>query len=159
MDWNITANVVAQSANRVLGLLIAKSKSVGGMPFDMYTKLFDSMMWPVIAYGAAEWGTRQFSCIDAVQLKAQRYLLGTGKYIPSAAVASDMGWIPTFIKQYKCKCINGRVMSICPMIELINAFSTSVKARVVHDVKICISGFRNMSVALTVQILLTCNED
>ena len=49
-------------------------------------------------------------------------------------------------------------MSICPMIELINAFSTSVKARVVHDVKIGISGFRNISVALTVQILLTCNE-
>ena len=50
-------------------------------------------------------------------------------------------------------------MSICPMIELINAFSTSLKARVVHDVKIGISGFRNISVALTVQILLACNED
>ena len=50
-------------------------------------------------------------------------------------------------------------MSICPMIELINAFSTFVKARVVHDVKIGSSGFRNSSLALTVQILLTCNED
>ena len=72
MDWNITANVVAQSANRALGLLIAKSKSLGGMPYDIYTKLFDSMVWPVIAYGTVVWGTRQFSCIDAVQLKAQR---------------------------------------------------------------------------------------
>ena len=96
------------------------------MPYDIYTKLFDSMVWPVIAYGAAVWGTRQFSCIDAVQLKAQRYLLGTGKYTPSAAVAGDMGWIPTFIKQYKCICnqwtryvnmpdnrVNKRIFNFC----------------------------------------------
>ena len=48
MDWNIIAKVVALSANRALGLLIAKSKSLGGMPYDIYTKLFDSMIWPVI---------------------------------------------------------------------------------------------------------------
>ena len=64
MDLNITANVVAQSANRALGLLIAKSKSLGGMSYDIYTKLFDSLVWSVIAYGAAVWGTRQFSCIQ-----------------------------------------------------------------------------------------------
>ena len=109
-------------------------------------------MWPVTAYRAAIWGTRQFSCIDAVHLKAQRYDLGTEKYTPSAAVAGDMRWIPTFINVYA---INGRVMSTRLMIELINAFSTSVEAKVLHDVKIGISGFRNISVALTVQILLT----
>ena len=126
MDWNITAIVVTQSANRALGLLIAKSKSLGGMPYDIYTKLFDSLVWPVIAYGAAVCGTRQFSCIDAVQLKAQRYFLGTGKYTPSAAVAGDMGWIPTFIKRYKCVCnqwtryvnmpddrVNKRIFNFC----------------------------------------------
>ena len=104
LDWNVTAKVVAQSANRALGLLIAKSKSLGGMPYSVFLKLFDSVVWSVIAYGAAVWGSRKFSCIEAVQHKAQRYYLGTGKYTPSAAVAGDMGWIPAFIKQYKCVC-------------------------------------------------------
>ena len=104
LDWNVTAKVVAQSANRALGLLIAKSKFLGGMPYSVFSKLFDSVVWSVIAYGAAVWGSRKFSCIEAVQHKAQRYYLGTGKYTPSAAVAGDMGWIPAFIKQYKCVC-------------------------------------------------------
>ena len=87
LDWNVTANVVVQSANRALGLLITKSKSLGGMPYRVFTKLYDSMVWSVVAYGASVWGTRQFPCIDAVQFKAQRYFLGTGKYTPTDAVA------------------------------------------------------------------------
>ena len=62
------------------------------------------MVWSVVAYGASVWGMRQYSCIDAVQFKAQRYFLGTGKYTPTDAVAGDIGWIPTFIRQYKCIC-------------------------------------------------------
>ena len=104
IDWNVTANSVAQSANRALGLLIAKSKLMGGMPYNVFSKLFDSMVWSVIAYGASVWGTKKFSCIEAIQLRAQRYFLGTGKYTPSAAVAGEMGWTPPFIKQYKSVC-------------------------------------------------------
>ena len=56
LDFNVTAKMVAQSASRALGLLIAKYKSAGGMPYDVYTKLYDSLVWPVISYGAAVWG-------------------------------------------------------------------------------------------------------
>ena len=83
------------------------------MPYDIYTKLFDAMIWPVISYGAAVWGTRKYSCIDAVQMKAQRFFLGTGKYTPSDAVAGDMGWVPTFIKQYKSICNEKRDNKQC----------------------------------------------
>lgn len=60
IDWNVTAKSVAQSANRALGLLIAKSKLMGGMPYNVFSKLFDSMVWSVIAYGASVWGTKKF---------------------------------------------------------------------------------------------------
>ena len=56
LDFNITANIVSQSASRARGLLIAKFKAIGGMPFEIYSKLYDSVVWPVIAYGAAIWG-------------------------------------------------------------------------------------------------------
>ena len=102
LDYNITAKMVAQSASRALGLLIAKCKSLGGMPYDVYTKLYDALVWPVIAYGASIWGDRSFSCIDAVQNRAMRFYLGVGKYTPTAAVAGDMGWIPPLTKQWKC---------------------------------------------------------
>ena len=56
LDYNVTAKVVAQSASRALGILIAKSKCLGGLPFHVYSKLCDSVVWSVIAYNAGVWG-------------------------------------------------------------------------------------------------------
>jgi len=56
LDFSFTAKTVAQSANRALGLLIAKCKIMGGLPYDAFTKLYDSVVWPIINYGAPVWG-------------------------------------------------------------------------------------------------------
>ena len=42
----------SMTAKQSPGLLIAKCKSAGGMSYDVFTKLYDSMVWPVLAYGA-----------------------------------------------------------------------------------------------------------
>ena len=59
------AKSVAQSASRALGLLIAKCKSSGGLPYNVFKKLYDSTIWPVIAYGTSIWGNKSYSCIEA----------------------------------------------------------------------------------------------
>ncbi len=112
LDYAITAKLVAQSANRALGLLIAKSKAFGGLQYDAFTKLYDSMVCPVILYGAAVWGTQSYKCINAVQNRAARYFLNVGRYTPNAAVNGDIGWIPIQIKCWKtvlshwCRSVN-----------------------------------------------------
>ena len=45
-------------------------------------------------------GTKEYSCINAVQNRACRFFLGVGKYAPNNAVNGDMGWIPPFAKQW-----------------------------------------------------------
>ena len=60
------AKDVAKSAGRALGIVIAKYKSFGGLPFSSYAKLYESIVWSTISYGAAVWGTRQFSCINTI---------------------------------------------------------------------------------------------
>jgi hypothetical protein len=42
LDFNLTAKIVAKSANRALGLVMAKCKTIGGVSYDVYKKLFDS---------------------------------------------------------------------------------------------------------------------
>ncbi len=37
LDYQLMAKVVAKSANRALGLLIAKSRVTRGMPYDVFT--------------------------------------------------------------------------------------------------------------------------
>jgi hypothetical protein len=83
LDYNVMAKNVAASAGRALGLVIAKYKSFGSLPFGTYTKLYDSMVWSTINYGAAIWGDRQFSCINTVQHRAGRFYMGVGRYIPT----------------------------------------------------------------------------
>ena len=65
--------LVAQAASRALGLLIARYKSAGGLAYRVYTELYDSMVWAVVAYWAAVWGTRKFSCVEAVHYRTMSF--------------------------------------------------------------------------------------
>jgi hypothetical protein len=66
LDYNVMAKAVAMSASRALGLLIAKCKLNGGFIFNTYTILYGSLLWSIISYGAAIWGTKEYSCINAI---------------------------------------------------------------------------------------------
>ena len=101
LNYNITAKSVALSVNRALGLLIVKCKILGGVPHGVFTKLFDSMVSSIVEYGAIICGTRNYSCINAMQNRACRFLLGVGKYTPNNAVSGDMDWKLIFRKQWK----------------------------------------------------------
>jgi hypothetical protein len=47
-------------------------------------------------------GTRDFSCINAVQHRAIRFFMGLSKYPPNDAINGDMGWKPPCAKQWSC---------------------------------------------------------
>ena len=102
LDYNEMAKAVAKSASRALSLLIVKSKAHGGFQHETFTKLFDTLVWSVISYGAAIWGTRNFACINAVQHRAIRFFMGVGKYTPNDAINGDMGWKPPCAKLWTC---------------------------------------------------------
>lgn len=101
LDYNVTAKSVALSANRALGLVIAKCKILGGVSYGVFTKLYDSMVSSIIEYGAGIWGTKNYSCINAIQNRACRFFLGVGKYTPNNAILGDIGWEPIFHRQWK----------------------------------------------------------
>ena len=80
---------VAKSASRALGILIAKDKASGGMPYSCFQKCYDSLVQSIIDYSSSVWGTKPYSCISAVQNRACRYYLGLGGYAPNTAVNGD----------------------------------------------------------------------
>ncbi len=79
LDYRQMAKLLAQSAHRALGLLVAKSNSHGDMPFTCFSKLYDHLVQLIIDFGAATWGHRNFACIEEVQQGASRYYLGVGR--------------------------------------------------------------------------------
>ena len=70
LDYNEIAKSVAMSASRALGFVISKSKAFGGFHYSTFTKLYDSLVWPIINYSAPIWGDRSYSCINAVHNRA-----------------------------------------------------------------------------------------
>ena len=98
LDYNALTAHVAKSANRALGLVISKYKAFSRLPFS--TKLFNSIVWSTISYGAAIWGDRGFNCINAVQNRGERFFMGVGRYTPNAAVNGDIGWDKPIAKQW-----------------------------------------------------------
>lgn len=72
---------------------------LGGIPFNFFTKLYDSMVWSTLNYRAAIRRTSDLSCINAVQKGAIRYFLGLGKYAANAAVNGETGWVPLIVRQ------------------------------------------------------------
>jgi len=56
LDYDYMAKEVSKAAHRALGLIIAKSKALGGMPFETFTTLYNACVLPVVTYGAAFWG-------------------------------------------------------------------------------------------------------
>jgi hypothetical protein len=49
LDYAIMAKAVAKSAGRALGLLIGKSKVMGGLPYETFTTVYDSTVWATIS--------------------------------------------------------------------------------------------------------------
>ena len=70
------------------------------MPYKVFTKVYESLVAPVIDYGLSIWGTREFSCINAVQNRECRVFLGLGRYAPNAGVQDEMGWFLPIHKQW-----------------------------------------------------------
>jgi hypothetical protein len=92
---------VAKAASRALGLLIAKCKANGGMPYDTFTCLYNACVLPVLLYGAAVWGQREYSHVNAIHNRACKFFLGVNKCTPNAAAQGDMGWKTPFQHQWQ----------------------------------------------------------
>ena len=92
LDLSVMSKSVALSATRALGLLIAKCKAHGGLPYSVFTQLYDALVQSILDYGASVWGVKDFSHIKTIQYRAGRYFLGVGRYTPNNAVLGDMGW-------------------------------------------------------------------
>lgn len=99
LDMKFATSELAKSASRALSALYAKFKNAGGMAFDVYTKLYTSLVEPVLFYGSGIWGLTDYGKINTVQNKACRYFLGVGKNAANVATQGDMGWTSCYVKQ------------------------------------------------------------
>ena len=82
LDEHITflknAKELAKSASRALGAVYGKVISAGGVTHSVFSKLYSTMVEPILLYGSGIWGYKNFSQISTVQNKACKLFLGVG---------------------------------------------------------------------------------
>ena len=85
-------------ASRALGGIVAKHLSFG-LNFASFTKLFKSMVAPIMNYGSCIWGFKDYEKCSVLEHRAMRTFLGTGKYTAIPTLFGEMGWYPSDIDQ------------------------------------------------------------
>ena len=80
LDFSHSVSLLADAAGRALGSLVAKHRSVQGLPYETFTKVYKSTVVPVMDYASGIWGAKKYSKSENVQNRAMRTFLGVGKY-------------------------------------------------------------------------------
>jgi hypothetical protein len=92
LDFTETANILAESAGRALGGLLNKAKALNGLTFNVFTKLYDTSVIPVMDYSSGVWGYKKYAKCDTIQNRAIRSFLGVHKHASNLAINGDTGW-------------------------------------------------------------------
>ena len=139
LNMSETVKALSSSAGRALGSLITKFHCTGGMTYDIFTHLYDSLVAPVLNYGAGVWGTTSYSVVNKVQNRASRFFLGLGAKAPNLATRGDMGWISQEQRQFsEVSRLYYRAETIADnrMISLIHCFCKTRRTRTLWTNKV-----------------------
>ena len=91
---------LAKAASRALGMVICKTKEGFELSYDSYSKMYDSMVLPILDYAYGAWGTGgNLTKMDSVHHRAIRFFCGLPKKTPVLGLIGDMGWIPGVVRQ------------------------------------------------------------
>ena len=92
LNFDKTAEAQAESAGRALGALITKTIKNGGLPYTIYSMLFECAVCSVSDYGAEIWGFDSKESTNKIHLRAARSFLGLPKNATSAGVLAEISW-------------------------------------------------------------------
>ena len=100
LNFNATAEALADSGGRALGAMYCKYKRNSGFGYNVYTKLFNTGVVPILDYGSCIWGKGSHDKINTVQNRAIRMFLAVHKFAPNLAINGDMGWVSSQTRRF-----------------------------------------------------------
>jgi hypothetical protein len=87
-----TVKELTKSASRALSALYVKSVNAGGFTFSVFKRLYESLVEPILFYGAGVWNTLDSKEIQVIHNQACRLFLGGGTYASDVALRGDLCW-------------------------------------------------------------------
>ena len=101
--FNVAKQSLYQKGCRAMFAPLKRIKSLS-LPPDISLKLFDTLVKPVVLYGAEVWGCENCDIVNKVKLRFCKYILHAHKSTCSNMVYGELGETPLHI-DIKCKII------------------------------------------------------
>ena len=93
LNFETSADSQSSAAGRALGSLITKMIKNGGLPYSIFTLLYECAVCAVSDYGSEIWGYEIKDDLNKIHLRAARCFLGLPKHSTSAGVFAEIGWL------------------------------------------------------------------
>ena len=102
LDFDFTAECLADSAGRALSSIITKMIKRGGFPFNVYTILYEACVTSISDYCSEITGYTQYEPTVQLHTRAIRAFLGLPKNSCNVGVLSEVNWLlPEYRTQIK----------------------------------------------------------
>ena len=92
-----TVNELATKAKARTAQVLKCLWRLGSVHSEVFFKIYDAQILPVLMYGSEIWGYQQFDAIEKAHLFACKRLLNVGLQTPNATVLGDLARFPIFI--------------------------------------------------------------
>ena len=102
LNFDTSAEAQAEPAGRALGSLITKTIKNNGLPYSIYSMLFECAVCSISDYGAEVWGFDSRESTNKIHLRAARCFLGLPKHATSAGVLAEISWPETVFRAQIC---------------------------------------------------------
>lgn len=104
LAWSKAQSKLAAQARKSIYAIMAYQKSFGAFSHNEYFKLFDSMVKPILTYGAEIYGTEACHILERVQIQYCKHFLGVNSYVNNSVALGECGRLPLCIDHH-IKCI------------------------------------------------------
>ena len=84
--------------------ILSKLCKLGNFSFDVFFKIFDAQVQPIVLYGAEIWGVDNSSyVIEKLHISAMKKMVGVGMQTPNDLINVELGRFPISINaQIRC---------------------------------------------------------
>ena len=96
-NFKKNSNSLITQAKKAMYTVISKCRRYN-LPIDIQIQLFDSMVLPILLYGAEVWGIKEFKEIEKLHLKFLKHCLGICNSTCNNMVYGELGRFPLEIK-------------------------------------------------------------
>ena len=103
INFNKSVNDLALRGKRALISIMSITHKTGTMSRNVFFKLFDTQIQPILLYGCEVWGFQRYDCLEKIHLLACKKFLRVGSSTPNCMVYGECGRYPLYISsQIRC---------------------------------------------------------